>query len=247
MKSSSKSLALVSVMLVAFAGGCELDLQGYVLDPDAGAEDAGKGGGGGAAGSGGGPSSASASSSTSGASGCTNQCNDNDVCTKDLCVGGECQNVPLFMDDGDACTLDLCDSATGMFSHQLMEGCCTHSVCVAGDGPLDPVSCNPTRRSPSCVDTVCMARPECCEVRWDTACVTLAKDKCKVTTGSGVKPISCACKHSYCTTGEALDPACDPCVNEICAQLPECCTVLWDNKCVFLTPIVCAIPPGQCQ
>jgi hypothetical protein len=37
------------------------------------------------------------------------------------------------------------------------------------------------------------------------------------------------CAHDKCTTGVALDPECDPCVQQICDVDPYCCGTAWDG------------------
>jgi hypothetical protein len=256
MKSSSKSLALVSVMFVAFAGGCALlgyDLSGYGPATSTGSGGAGAGGGatsgeGGAdvsvvvsvAGSGGAgassvssstsssatSSTASATSSTASGMTCPMGCNDNDPCTTDDCKSGMCSHMPTRVDDGNACTQDTCDKGTGMPSYMLIPNCCAHSACVEGNGPLDPAACSPVTGQVSCVAAVCEKQPACCKTRWDADCVALAHKVCVVSVGSSEQMISCKCAHSYCMPGAALDSACDPCVNAICQNVPSCCTLM---------------------
>ena len=40
-------------------------------------------------------------------------CDDDDSCTDDACVSGECRNSPIDCDDGVACTDDACNPASG--------------------------------------------------------------------------------------------------------------------------------------
>ena len=43
------------------------------------------------------------------------------------------------------------------------------------------------------------------------------------------------CNHPACDTGDALDPACDPCAGMVCASDPFCCDSAngnWDGQCV---------------
>ena len=40
------------------------------------------------------------------------------------------------------------------------------------------------------------------------------------------------CDHGICSMGDALDPTCDPCAAEICAQDSYCCDSAWDTTCV---------------
>jgi hypothetical protein len=59
--------------------------------------------------------------------------------------------------------------------------------------------------------------------------------------GDGVACLSepPTCAHDRCEIGEDLDPACDPCVAEICLVDPVCCLFEWDNTCVSEVETVC--------
>jgi hypothetical protein len=70
--------------------------------------------------------------------------------------------------------------------------------------------------------------------------------------------IEVECAHARCKTGEALDPACNPCVADICAVDSFCCDVYWDGLCVYEVETVCGktcndnqtygkCGDGQCQ
>lgn len=64
-------------------------------------------------------------------------CSDGDACTNDGCSGGACTNDPVNCDDGDACTADSCDSQTGCENSPITtcqdgDGCCP-SGCTAND------------------------------------------------------------------------------------------------------------------
>ncbi|MGD8376640.1 MAG: hypothetical protein PVF68_10915 [Acidobacteriota bacterium] len=56
-----------------------------------------------------------------------------------------------------------------------------------------------------------------------------------------LSPVACApgCDHLLCVEGEALDPACSSCVDEICVVDPFCCDNAWDSLCVDRVRSVC--------
>ena len=69
---------------------------------------------------------------------------------------------------------------------------------------------------------------------------TGAKLVCKTGAGdpactAGTPP----CAHDKCTAGVALDPECDPCVQQICDVDPYCCGTAWDGICVHEVQSVC--------
>ena len=59
-------------------------------------------------------------------------CNDNDICTSDVCIDGSCQHIDTGTcckdasdcNDGNACTDDICIQATGSCSNPDNETCC---------------------------------------------------------------------------------------------------------------------------
>ena len=48
-----------------------------------------------------------------------------------------------------------------------------------------------------------------------------------------------SCAQPTCSTGAALDPACDTCAAQICAVDPYCCDTAWDANCVREVRTVC--------
>lgn len=100
---------------------------------------------------------------------------------------------------------------------------CPHGVCDQGP-PLQP-SCG------MCETAVCGQDPYCCQAFWDQICVGEANTLCMA---------NCPyCPHDICDTGEALAPACDPCVSLVCAQDPTCCSQWWDGGCIQLVLTAC--------
>jgi hypothetical protein len=125
---------------------------------------------------------------------------------------------------------------------------CDHDPCTTG-GCLDP-ACDP------CVSQICAADPYCCSSAWDSICVDEVESICGQTCGGGAASSSASsstgagaggggpggCAHDTCVTGEALDPACDPCASAVCAVDPYCCNVEWDSICVDEVDANCATP-----
>ena len=50
------------------------------------------------------------------------------------------------------------------------------------------------------------------------------------------------CAHGLCEVGVALDPACDPCVEQVCDVDPFCCDITFDFICVRYVTTICDIP-----
>lgn len=108
-----------------------------------------------------------------------------------------------------------CGSSSGGGS-----GNCDHPTDEVGTA-LDP-SCN------DCAAMVCAADSFCCDGvngSWDQVCVDSAAQMCS------------GCAHDPCTEGDALAPACSPCVTAVCNTDPYCCNAqggAWDSVCVDL-------------
>jgi hypothetical protein len=129
---------------------------------------------------------------------------------------------------------------------------CAHDVCVGGPKLEDGCS--------QCVTDVCEADPYCCGDmggEWDDACVYGANDLCDLdccgdgsclgtdTCTNCLSDCGCACPHSVCTTGAALDrDAChdEACRQLVCAQMPACCThaYSWTKSCSDAKATICA-------
>jgi len=102
-------------------------------------------------------------------------------------------------------------------------GTCSHPICSQGN-TLDS-SCDP------CASQICDTDPFCCQVQWDSICVSEVGSIC-----GAPAPV---CQHSICKTGGDLDPTCDPCATDICDQDPYCCNTLWDRICLSEVSSVC--------
>jgi len=119
---------------------------------------------------------------------------------------------------------------------------CTHGLCSAGP-PLSP-SCAP------CVPVICGKIPSCCTSAWTIACVT---EYANGTCANNCRTNFADCAHSPCVTGGPLlggpDDACSPVVYDVCVQqqMPYCCTMGWDQKCVEAATgaagAICPPPP----
>ena len=83
--------------------------------------------------------------------GCGISCDDDDLCTIDTCVEGECVNTPVVCDDDNECTDDSCDPDTGdcVFTPVPGRACDDGNACTIddqcndeGECVGDPLDCN---------------------------------------------------------------------------------------------------------
>jgi len=154
-------------------------------------------------------------------------------CAHSVCVEGDPLDPTCSTCAETVCNVDpFCceqswDGLCVSEANDLCGGICTecaHDTCEVG-GPLEP-TCNP------CVATVCAQDAFCCKGGWDDICVREAESLC----GLDCTP---PCAHDVCEQGERLDPACDPCVEKVCAQDPFCCEQSWDALCVAEAEKIC--------
>lgn len=85
-----------------------------------------------------------------------------------------------------------------------------------------------------CCAGVCAVDPNCCEVAWDSGCVTIARTICCGFPDCGD---NCA---TDCFTPSAK-PFCNDasCCLAVCRFEPYCCDVRWDSSCVAAAAITC--------
>lgn len=107
---------------------------------------------------------------------------------------------------------------------------CAHPLCETGEA-LDP-ACD------SCAGSICAQDPFCCNGQWDRLCTQQVETVC----GGSCEAPAPECDHAPCDSGDALDPACDNCVADVCAQDPFCCNVSWDQLCVSTYDSTCGTP-----
>jgi len=135
-------------------------------------------------------------------------CNDNNLCTDDVCVTGVCTHTPVNCDDGQTCTADGCNPATG----------CTHVAVGCNDGN----ACT----DDACVNGQCRSTPVICDD--NDLCTT---DRCDQLRGCTYTPINCsdndACTTDGCSSGQCIHPPAncndnDACTTDGCDPLTGC-------------------------
>jgi hypothetical protein len=176
-------------------------------------------------------------------SGCVNEplnsgeCTDGNPCTAaDHCEAGECAGAPVFCDDNNVCTDDLCDELGGCLFEPNQEECddlnpctigdhCKETVCVGVDvecGCQSDPDCEPLDDGNLCNGTLV-----CEQTQLPFVCVVLEETviDCPVMEGPDAICVSSVCQPQ---TGECVvEPdhegfACDDgdacTVGEICVQ-----------------------------
>ncbi len=122
---------------------------------------------------------------------------------------------------------------------RALGGCppqCAHGKCATG-AALD-AACD------ACAAQVCAVDPFCCQLAWDSTCVSEVRTVCRSLICAGSWG---TCAHGLCETGGALRAECDnppltpSCVTAICSADGFCCSNLWDSTCVSVIGTVCGM------
>jgi hypothetical protein len=145
----------------------------------------------------------------------------------------QCQSGSLHCMQTTFPSDEVCDGQDNNCNGQVDEGnpgggaaCNTGlpGICAAGT-----MTC--TNGSLQCVQNN-QSQPEVCGDGLDNNC-------------NGIVDDGCPCAHSKCTTGVALVAGCDPCVEQICASMPSCCSTNWTSSCVNAVQTICKC--GNCN
>ncbi|MHC4991659.1 MAG: hypothetical protein ACYTGC_11835, partial [Planctomycetota bacterium] len=128
----------------------------------------------------------------------------------------------------------------GGFNGAQGQGLLTITKLLEGCGDLNSGSCFAANGTPfcddaDCCDTVCMTDPFCCDVVWDSLCVSEALVVCA---GCG----SPGAGDCFADNGS---PGCndESCCLEICSFDPFCCETTWDGICAGEALAACGQPP----
>ena len=179
--------------------------------------------------------------------GCTFECGDD-------CAGSCCRAHDNGACDDPTCCALVCASDS-YCCDTLWDSVCAstaRTTCSSGSNavcpvapcgdPLLPDCCTPHNTpncsNESCCRTVCAGDPFCCQSEWDSACVSAAQStsscQCGGDEGCG-RPGTGSCFVQHAT------PYCNEsgCCQLVCAELPQCCAVSWDEDCAFTAQFLC--------
>jgi hypothetical protein len=94
-------------------------------------------------------------------------CDDEDPCTVDACVEGDCQSIAILCDDEDLCTVDACVQGACVFEPLACddEDLCTVDACVEGDCQSTAIVCDDEEPCTvdACVQEACVFEPLDCD------------------------------------------------------------------------------------
>jgi len=166
-------------------------------------------------------------------------CNDNNPCTIDSCISGQCVSTPVNCDDGDFCTNDICDEA-GQCVHSTVtcddSNACTLDSCDDGQCAHHPVACNDNNSctTDSCVNGGCIfLAVNCNDQNLCTNDICDSLEQCVYT------PINCAdnnaCTIDNCIPASGCNYSQVICPDDGSLCTTESCSV---GQCIS-TPIVC--------
>ncbi len=152
-------------------------------------------------------------------------CDDGNACTnEDHCEGGACTGKPLNCDDGFACTLDTCDPASpAPCVHDASGACGDGNVCT--DDSCSSFGCTHLPNAATCSDGDACTTADSCAAGGCVPGTPLACDD-----GSSCTSDACdkaiGCVHvpltGPCDDGDACSIA-DQCVYGVCVGKPKDC------------------------
>lgn len=118
---------------------------------------------------------------------------------------------------------DDCDGSTDEGNPGGGASCSTGIPGICASGTLTCQS-----GSLNCVQNQSASPTEICGNGLDDNCNSLTDEGC-----------SGSCAHDKCVTGTNLASGCEPCVTQICAVDPYCCSTSWDSLCVSRVRTTC--------
>ena len=108
-------------------------------------------------------------------------------------------------------------------------------------GPCGQVHPRPFCGNTACCEAVCTVDPFCCEVTWDSLCVSRAQFLCNNGEGGCGEATSGSCYAQH------QNPYCDDpvCCALVCMTNPDCCDISWDASCVLAALKTCVDPCNE--
>lgn len=122
----------------------------------------------------------------------------------------------------------------------IAKGICWSFGDCPGEEPCDAIHLTPGCSDATCCSIVCDADPLCCEIQWNSPCVSAARTLC-VARDSWDCPCAGSCFEEHPETAGCEDEVC--CAG-VCHIDELCCTQSWDTRCATLAKIVCCGLPG---
>jgi len=122
----------------------------------------------------------------------------------------------------------------------IAKGICWSFGDCPGEEPCDSIHLTPGCSDATCCSVVCDADPLCCEVQWNSPCVSAARTLCSAR-DSWDCPCAGSCFEEHPETAGCEDEVC--CAG-VCHIDELCCTQSWDTRCATLAKLVCCGVPG---
>ena len=172
-----------------------------------------------------------------------------DTCVAAVCgADPSCCNTPLGTTGASTCAHDLCVTGAPLKNSPTTCDPCVATICADAKYSF---CCNQVsgQWTQECVNQVAaLCGKSCATGSWTQGCVDLVKTQCGAfCLEDEAAPI---CAHDKCLLGGPLTAACDPCVADICAADPFCCSGGWDGKCLQEVAGICGLTcpaQGDCQ
>lgn len=157
---------------------------------------------------------------------------------------GDCLEVhPTRGCGNDACAATVCSVEPNCCQISWDQRCVAiaATICVTPNACPGNGECFVAHNSggcsdPYCCNAVCGVDPSCCNERWDSSCVTAARELCEPQEPEW----NCPCLGS-CFEAHPENPGCEQvaCCSAVCAEQPTCCIDAWDQNCANLAQQIC--------
>lgn len=122
---------------------------------------------------------------------------------------------------------------TAMFATSNLHAQCNEGAFGECDEEHPSGGCRVTE----CCDVVCEVDPLCCEIVWDSPCVTLSEDLCDGYACPGLQPCDSTSVEPGCSDAD--------CCRLTCNHDYFCCWVEWDAHCIALAGTICEVTPCE--
>ena len=122
----------------------------------------------------------------------------------------------------------------------IAKGICWSFGDCPGEEPCDTAHLTPGCSDATCCSVVCEADPLCCDVQWNSICVTAARNLCQPR-DNWECPCAGSCFEAHSETAGCED---ETCCSGVCNIDALCCTQSWDQGCATIARAVCCGDPG---
>jgi hypothetical protein len=146
----------------------------------------------------------------------------------------------------EVCSIDItcCEAAWDSACVKQAAAACIPKCGDAGAGSCFSAHATPSCDDATCCSAVCAVDASCCDSAWDKSCAALASGGLCQQPACGdprLQPCSQSSTGPFCQNAQ--------CCEAVCAAVPSCCEISWDENCVIAAGQLCAAcsTSGDCD